>query len=30
MHWTYPDVQALPEDVYEVLLEMLKADTKDS
>jgi len=27
MHWTYPDVRALPQDVYHVLLEVLQAAT---
>lgn len=28
MHWTYPDIQRLPMDVYEVLLSMLNAEAQ--
>lgn len=29
MHWTYDDVQALPEDVYAVLIEELEQEAKE-
>ena len=28
MNWSWWDVQALPEDVYEVLIDMLKAEAQ--
>jgi hypothetical protein len=28
MHWSYADLQALPDDVYDVLIEMLKQEAE--
>ncbi len=30
MHWTYDEVLQLPQEVYDVLIEMLKAEAEGS